>query len=74
MPFVIAIVAVVLIIALSRAGVASSLIAIAIPLIFSTLGGVATAGIVSAFATPFVGVPVGLVVGIFLFSKFVKSI
>ena len=74
MPFVIAIVAVLLIIVLSRSGVASSLIAIAIPLIFSTLGGAVTAGFVSAFATPFVGVPVGLVVGIFLFSKFVKSI
>ena len=74
MPFVIAIVAVLLIVVLSRSGVASSLIAIAIPLIFSTLGGVATAGLVSAVATPFIGFPVGLAVFVFLFAKLVKSI
>lgn len=74
MPFVIVIVAVFLIIILSRSGVASSVIAIAIPLIFSTLGGAVTAGLFSALATPVLGVPVGIVVGVFLFSKFVKSL
>lgn len=73
MQFVIVIVAVLLIILLSRSGVASSLIAIAIPLIFSTLAGVGTAGLVSSFATPVVGVPLGIIVFVFIFSKLVKS-
>lgn len=72
MPFLIAIVAVILIIALARSGVAASVIALTVPLIFSTLGGAATAGLVSAFATPFVGLPIGLIVGVYLFAKLVS--
>lgn len=69
MPFVIAIVAVLLIILLARSGVPAGIISLCVPLIFSTLGGAVTAGVVSAFATPFVGVPVGLMVAVYLFAK-----
>ncbi|HHX8440163.1 hypothetical protein R8N45_08555 [Vibrio sp. 1403] len=71
MPIVIVIVAVIAIVILARSGVPASALAIAIPLIFSTLGGLATAGIVSAFATPIVGLPAGLMMGVYLFAKLV---
>lgn len=72
MPIVIVIVAVIAIVILVRAGVPATVLAIIVPLIFSTLGGLATAGIVSAFATPVVGVPAGLILGVYLFAKLVS--
>jgi len=74
MPFLIVIVAVILIIALARSGVPSIIISLCVPLIFSTLGGAATAGVVSLVATPFVGLPVGLMVGVYLFSKLASKL
>ena len=73
MPIIIVIVAVILIIVLVKFDVPSTIIAIAVPLIFSTLGGVATAGIVSLIATPIVGLPVGFMVATYIFSKLVRS-
>ncbi|HCZ9047748.1 TPA: hypothetical protein O4G41_004748 [Vibrio alginolyticus] len=69
MPIVIVVVAVIAIVILARSGVPASVLAMTVPLIFSTLGGLATAGIVSAFATPVVGVPAGLMIGVYLFAK-----
>jgi hypothetical protein len=73
MPIVIVIVAVLAIIILSKSGVAPSIITLMVPLIFSALGGLATAGVVSMFATPVVGLPVGLMVAVYIFAKLVSK-
>lgn len=49
-----------------------AIIMLIIPIMFSTLGGMVAAVGVSAFATPIVGVPVGIVVFLMLMGKFLS--
>ena len=70
---VILIIAVIAVIILVRMEVPSKIVTVMIPFIFGTLGGGATAAAASFIATPFVGIPVGLIVGVWLFLKLMKS-
>jgi len=71
MQIIVVLVAMIVVIVLVRSGVPGTIIAMMIPLIFSVLSGMLTATVVSAFATPIIGVPVGAMTGLWLFSKFI---
>ncbi|WP_318367970.1 hypothetical protein [Enterobacter sp.] len=72
MPFLVVIFVVIMVLILWKSGIPQAVIMLIIPLMFSTLGGMAAAAGVSAFATPFVGVPVGIVVFFLLLGKFLS--
>lgn len=73
MAILIIIVAVIAVVILSRSGVSSGIIAMMVPLIFSSLGGLGVGAVTSAVATPFIGIPVGLMCAVYIFSKLVKK-
>lgn len=73
MPIVIVIIAVIAVIILARSGVPAVIISLMVPLIFSALGGLGATAAVSFVATPFVGVPVGIMVAVYIFAKLVGS-
>ena len=73
MPFLIVIFVVIVVLVLWKSGIPQAIIMLIIPLMFSTLGGMAAAAGVSAFATPFIGVPVGIAVFLVLLGKFLSK-
>lgn len=72
MPFLIVIFVVIVVLILWKSGIPQAIIMLLIPIMFSSLGGMAAAAGVSAFATPFIGVPVGIVVFLMLLGKFLS--
>ncbi|HAS1888732.1 TPA: hypothetical protein I4G92_23015 [Enterobacter hormaechei subsp. xiangfangensis] len=72
MPFLMVFFVVIMVLLLWKAGIPQAIIMLIIPIIFSTLGGMVAAVGVSAFATPIVGVPVGIVVFLMLMGKFLS--
>ena len=70
MPFLMVFFVVIMVLLLWKAGIPQAIIMLIIHIMFSTLGGMVAAVGVSAFATPIVGVPVGIVVFLMLMGKF----
>ncbi|MEA5192730.1 hypothetical protein, partial [Enterobacter hormaechei] len=71
-PFLMVFFVVIMVLLLWKAGIPQAIIMLIIPIMFSTLGGMVAAVGVSAFATPIVGVPVGIVVFLMLMGKFLS--
>lgn len=69
MPIIAIIIIVVVVIILSKLDISEGIIALMITSMFSLLAGGATAGIASLALTPFLGVPMGLFVGIYTFQN-----
>lgn len=72
MPIIAIIIIVVVVIILSKLDISEGIITLMITSMFSLLAGGATAGIASLALTPFLGVPMGLFVGIYTFSKLMR--
>ena len=65
---------VVIVIILNKTGVSDSLAALTLATVAALLTGGGAAGAASVALTPFVGVPVGIFVGIYVFAKVVRLI
>ncbi|EMD5647453.1 hypothetical protein VRM73_004673 [Enterobacter hormaechei] len=65
---------VVIVIILNKTGVSDSLTALTLATVAALLTGGGAAGAASVALTPFVGVPVGIFVGIYVFAKVVRLI
>lgn len=64
---------VVVVIILSKAGVSDSLSAIVLGVIASALFGTAGGAVASIIGTPLLGVPVGIIIAILVFQRFIKK-
>lgn len=73
MPFLAVIFIAVIVIILWKSGLPQAVLMLIIPLMFSALIGTATAAGLSAFATPFVGIPVGIIVFLMVLGKFMSG-
>ena len=74
MPVIAIIAIVVIVIILNKTGVSDSLAALTLATVAALLTGGGAAGAASVALTPFVGVPVGIFVGIYVFAKVVRLI
>jgi hypothetical protein len=74
MPIIAIIAIVVIVIILNKTGVSDSLTALTLATVAALLTGGGAAGAASVALTPFVGVPVGIFVGIYVFAKVVRLI
>jgi hypothetical protein len=70
MPVIVIIAIVVIVIILNKTGVSDSLTALTL----GTVAALLTGGGASVALTPFIGVPVGIFVGIYVFAKVVRLI
>lgn len=74
MPVIAIIAIVIIVIILNKTGVSDSLTALTLATVAALLTGGGAAGAASVALTPFVGVPVGIFVGIYVFAKVVRLI
>ncbi|KHS93453.1 membrane protein [Pectobacterium brasiliense] len=72
MPIIAIIVIVVVVIVLSKTGISDSLIGLVIATVAALITGSGTAGVASVALTPFLGVPIGLFVGVTVFAKVLR--
>ncbi|MBM3072681.1 MULTISPECIES: hypothetical protein [Enterobacteriaceae] len=74
MPFIAIIAIVVFVIILNKTGVSDNITALTLATIAALLTGGGTVGAASVALTPFIGLPLGIVVGIYVFIKVVRLI